>query len=69
MGVTFQNLLKRPITVQYPEQKLTVSRRERGTVLAWSADKCTGCYTCEGACPHGCIDIETPEKGSSGRPG
>lgn len=64
MGVTFQNLLKRPVTVQYPEQKLTVSRRERGTVLAWSADKCTGCYTCERACPHDCIDIETPAKGS-----
>ena len=64
MGVTFQNLLKRPVTVQYPEQKLTVSRRERGTVLAWSADKCTGCYTCERACPHGCIDIETPAKGA-----
>jgi len=64
MGVTFQNLLKRPVTVQYPEQKLTVSRRERGTVLAWSADKCTGCYTCEHACPHGCIDIETSKKGA-----
>jgi formate dehydrogenase beta subunit len=63
MGVTFKNLLKRPVTVQYPEEKLNVSRRERGTVLAWSADKCTGCYTCERACPHGCIDIETPEEG------
>ena len=63
LGVTFKNLLKRPVTVQYPEQKLTVSRRERGTVLAWSAEKCTGCYTCERACPHGCIDIETPQEG------
>jgi NAD-dependent dihydropyrimidine dehydrogenase PreA subunit len=63
LKVTFKTLFKRPVTVQYPEQKLTISRRERGTVLAWSAEKCTGCYTCERACPHGCIDIETPEKG------
>ncbi len=64
LSVTLRNLGKRPITTQYPEQRLTVSRRERGTVLAWSAEKCTGCYTCERACPHGCIDIETPEKAS-----
>ena len=64
LSVTFKNLLKRPITIQYPEERLVVSRRERGTVLAWSAEKCTGCYTCERACPHGCIDIETPEKGA-----
>jgi formate dehydrogenase beta subunit len=64
LSVTFKNLLKRPVTVQYPEQKLVVSRRERGTILAWSADKCTGCYTCEHACPHDCIDIQTPDNGS-----
>jgi len=63
LRVTLKTLFKRPVTTQYPEQKLTISRRERGTVLAWSAEKCTGCYTCERACPHGCIDIETPEIG------
>jgi NADPH-dependent glutamate synthase beta subunit-like oxidoreductase/NAD-dependent dihydropyrimidine dehydrogenase PreA subunit len=61
--VTIKTLFKHPITTQYPEQRLTISRRERGTVLAWSAEKCTGCYTCEHACPHGCIEIETPEQG------
>ncbi len=61
--VTFKTLFKHPITTQYPEQRLTISRRERGTVLAWSAEKCTGCYTCEHACPHDCIDIVTPEQG------
>lgn len=68
LKVTLKTLFKRPVTVQYPEQKLTISRRERGTVLAWSAEKCTGCYTCERACPHGCIDIETPEKGQKWTP-
>jgi formate dehydrogenase (NADP+) beta subunit len=66
--VTLKSLTKRPITTQYPEQKLTVSRRERGTILAWSQEKCTGCYTCERACPHGCIDIETPEQGTKWTP-
>ena len=63
LGVTFSNLLKRPQTVQYPDQKLNVSRRERGTVLAWSMEKCTGCFTCQNACPHKCIHIETTKQG------
>jgi len=63
LSVTLKTLFKRPITTQYPEQKLTVSRRARGTVLAWSAQKCTGCYTCEHACPHGSINIKTEPQG------
>jgi NAD-dependent dihydropyrimidine dehydrogenase PreA subunit len=63
MAVTLKNLLRRPVTVQYPEQKLTLSQRERGTVLSWSQEKCTGCYTCANNCPHGCITIETAAEG------
>ena len=59
MAVTIKNFLRRPITVQYPEKRLVVSKRERGTVLAWSEETCTGCYTCSRNCPHGCITIET----------
>ena len=66
MEVTLKNLVRRPVTTQYPEEKLVVSRRERGTVLAWSQDKCTGCYTCERSCPHGCIHIETIPQGATG---
>jgi NADPH-dependent glutamate synthase beta subunit-like oxidoreductase len=64
MAVTFRNLLRHPITTQYPEERLVVSKRIRGTVLAWSKDKCIGCYTCEHSCPHGCIDIETASTGT-----
>ena len=64
MAVTIQNFLRRPVTVQYPEERLTVSRRERGTVLAWSEKECIGCYTCERNCPHGCITIETGLEGA-----
>jgi formate dehydrogenase beta subunit len=66
MLVTLKHLLRRPITTQYPEQRLVVSKRIRGTVLAWFKDTCTGCYTCEHSCPHGCIDIETEKRGIKG---
>ncbi|MCL2706847.1 MAG: FAD-dependent oxidoreductase [Dehalococcoidia bacterium] len=68
LGITFKNFIKRPATVQYPEQRLNVSRRERGTILAWSMEKCTGCYTCQHACPHKCIDIETSSAGQKYEP-
>lgn len=66
MVVTMKNLLRKPITTQYPEERLTVSRRIRGNELAWSQEKCTGCYTCARSCPHGVITIETPENGITG---
>lgn len=66
MALTFKHLFRRPITTQYPEQRLTVSRRIRGNILAWSQEKCVGCYTCARSCPHGCIDIVTSEKGEKG---
>jgi formate dehydrogenase beta subunit len=66
MALTLKHLFRRPITTQYPEEKLNVSRRIRGNVLAWSQDKCVGCFTCARNCPHGCIDIVTSEKGRKG---
>lgn len=66
MALTFKHLLRKPVTTQYPEERLTVSRRIRGNVLAWSQEKCIGCFTCARNCPHGCIDIVTSEKGEKG---
>ncbi len=66
MAVTIRHLFRKPITTQYPEQRLVVSRRIRGNVLAWSRERCTGCYTCARSCPHGCIEIKTSEKGEQG---
>jgi NADPH-dependent glutamate synthase beta subunit-like oxidoreductase/formate hydrogenlyase subunit 6/NADH:ubiquinone oxidoreductase subunit I len=66
MAVTFKHLFRQPITTQYPEQRLVVSRRIRGNVLAWSREKCVGCYTCARSCPHGCIEITTSDMGKKG---
>ncbi len=59
MALTFKHLFRPPITVQYPEEKLSVSRRIRGNELVWLIDRCTGCATCAKACPQGNIEIVT----------
>jgi NAD(P)H-quinone oxidoreductase subunit I len=59
MVVTFNHLFRHPITTQYPEQRLTTSRRIRGNELIWDRNKCTGCATCAKACPQGAIKIVT----------
>ena len=59
MALTLKHLFRPPITVQYPEQKLNVSRRIRGNELVWFQDKCTGCATCAKSCPQGNIVVVT----------
>ncbi|HEX75799.1 MAG TPA: 4Fe-4S binding protein [Dehalococcoidia bacterium] len=59
MVVTFKHLFRHPITVQYPEERLVVSRRIRGNELVWFPDRCTGCATCAKSCPQGNIEIVT----------
>lgn len=57
MIVTIKHLFRKPITTQYPEEKLNVSRRIRGNTIAWDKDKCRGCRICEQACPTSCFEI------------
>jgi formate hydrogenlyase subunit 6/NADH:ubiquinone oxidoreductase subunit I len=59
LRVTIRYLLRHPITVQYPEQRLNTSRRIRGNELIWDNIKCTGCATCAKSCPQGAILIIT----------
>ena len=59
LRVTIKHLFRRPVTVQYPEQKLHMSRRIRGNELIWDNVKCTGCATCAKTCPQGVIQIVT----------
>ena len=59
LRVTIKHLLRHPVTVQYPEQRLNTSRRIRGNELIWDNIKCTGCATCAKSCPQGAIRIIT----------
>jgi len=62
LSVTIRHLLRRPVTTQYPEQRLVTSRRIRGNELIWDKNKCTGCATCAKTCPQGVIRIVTSVK-------
>jgi NADH-quinone oxidoreductase subunit I len=54
--------VRKPVTIQYPEQKPRVSERFRGehrlTKDAEGHMKCVACYMCATACPAHCITIE-----------
>jgi len=63
MAVTIKHMFRHPITTQYPEQRLTVSRRTRGNELIWEREQCSGCTTCAKTCPQGVIRIETSGSG------
>lgn len=59
LALTFKHLFRRPITTQYPEERLITSRRIRGNELVWDKEKCTGCATCAKSCLQGAIEIIT----------
>jgi NAD(P)H-quinone oxidoreductase subunit I len=58
MALTMKHLFRRPITTQYPEEKLVVSRRTRGNQLIWNKEACIACSACHRICPADCLKIE-----------
>ncbi len=59
MAVTLRWALKKPFTVQYPEERAPMQSRFRGYEFVWYEDRCTGCATCAKFCPLGTIRIAT----------
>ncbi len=59
LTVTLKHLFHKPITTQYPFERLDTSRRIRGNELVWDKEHCTGCGTCAKSCPQGNIEIVT----------
>lgn len=58
MKVTGKYLIKKPVTVQYPEQKCVIPDRYRG-ILMCDTDKCIACMQCVNICPVSCISIDS----------
>jgi NADH-quinone oxidoreductase subunit I len=62
LGITFSYLFRKPITVQYPEQRVVLPLRFRGRLVLpvdpeKGTDRCTACMRCVKICPNHSIDI------------
>ncbi len=62
-GVTLKNFVRKPFTVQYPEERSEQHPRFRGQEFVWYEERCTGCASCAKYCPLGIIRIVTDPDG------
>ena len=65
LGVTLRQMLMKPVTVQYPEEKPAIPERYRGRIVLTrdpsGEERCVACYLCSSACPVDCITIYPAE--------
>lgn len=64
--VTLRNMLRRPVTIQYPEEKRTPFPRYRARIVLTrdpkGDERCVACYLCSAACPVDCISMQAAER-------
>jgi NADH-quinone oxidoreductase subunit I len=64
LQITFSHMFKKPVTLQYPDERPTIPTGFRGLhALNVSHDKakCVACYLCPTVCPAKCITVEAAE--------
>lgn len=70
-AITMRNMLRGPITVMYPEQRLELPERARWAVAhrfdADGAPKCTACLICVKECPDHVLAIEASKNEAGGK--
>src|SRR3989442_1102761 len=70
-SVTFRNMLRKPVTENYPHEPVHFQPRYRGIHVLHrdenGLEKCVGCFLCSAACPANCIYIEAAENTDTNR--
>jgi len=65
MWITWKHLFRRPVTIQYPEEKRTPPPRYRARIVLTrdpdGGERCVACYLCSAACPVDCIAMQAGE--------
>ncbi len=65
IALVLRRLFRRPVTVQYPEEKKEPPPRYRGRIVLTrdpgGAERCVACYLCSAACPVDCIALQATE--------
>ena len=65
LGLTFRTFFTRPVTLQYPEEKMVMYPRFRGlhelTRDGEGKINCVACELCAAVCPANCIRVEPAE--------
>ncbi len=63
--LVFLHALKRPVTIQYPDEKPYLPPRWRGRIILSrdpdGEERCVACYLCAVACPVDCIALQATE--------
>ena len=71
LKLTFSNMFKNKITIDYPNQKTPTSNRFRGLHALRKypngEERCIGCKLCEAVCPALAITIDTEERNDGTR--
>jgi len=71
MGVTLRHFVMKPVTVQYPEERVKIYPRFRGRHELQrhenGLEKCVACGLCAAVCPSGAIYVEAGENTPAAR--
>jgi NADH-quinone oxidoreductase subunit I len=62
MRITGRYLLQKPITIQYPDERMPIPDRYRG-IHYLEQEKCINCLACARACPIDCIEMDAIRHG------
>lgn len=63
--LVFLHTFKKPITIQYPEEKPYLAPRYRGRIILSrdpdGGERCVACHLCSAVCPVDCIALQATE--------